>query len=105
VQKDGLTSLVNSLILRDFKLPIDLKDRNPLLFDILNAAFEQRRDNRQLLLPNFEKTNTVAILSDYGGEAPKVSILHIPLHLQTMIILVWYIQRRDLKDPQYVRTK
>ncbi len=75
VQKDGLTSLVNSLILRDFKLPIDLEDRNTLLFDILNAAFEQRRDNRQLLLPNFDKTNTVAILSDYGGEAPKSKYL------------------------------
>lgn len=52
-----------------------MEDRNPPLFDIFNVAFQQRRHNRKLLLPNFEKSNTVLILSDYGGEAPNSKYL------------------------------
>lgn len=95
MQKDDLTSLVNSLILRDFKLPINLEDRNPLLFDIFNAAFEQRRDNRQLLLPNFEKRILLQYYLIMGEKLRRVSILHIPLHLQTMIILVVYTKTKS----------
>lgn len=75
MSKDELTSLVNELTLKQFDLPINFINGNPPLFEMFNTSFEMRRDNKRLLLPNFEKTNTVAILSDYGGEAPNSKYL------------------------------
>ncbi|HDR7670376.1 TPA: hypothetical protein QCX97_004286 [Bacillus wiedmannii] len=65
-----LEKLVNSIVLKKFNLPINLEgQQNPMLFELFNHNFISRMNEKKLLLPNFEKTETVCILSDYGGEA------------------------------------
>lgn len=65
-----IKDIVNSRILKTVKLPIEFENcDNPIIFKLLNSSLEKRHQRKQLLLPNFENTDTVAIFSDYGGES------------------------------------
>lgn len=66
----SLEQIVDMLTLKNIKLPIEYEQcDSPVIFQLLNGSLEQRHKRKQLLLPNFENTETVAIFSDYGGEA------------------------------------
>jgi len=60
----------NSLILKKIALPVELSTGNAIpIFDLLNALLIGQHYKQRLLLPNFHNCETVAIFSDYGGEA------------------------------------
>ncbi len=66
---EELTQIANRLTLKNISLPVKLSTPvNPILFKIYNDCFESRETRKDLLLPNFSETDTVAIFSDYGGE-------------------------------------
>lgn len=66
----SLEELVGMRTLKNIKLPIEYAQcDSPVIFKLLNGSLEKRHRRKQLLLPNFETTETVAIFSDYGGES------------------------------------
>ena len=66
----SLEQIVDMLTLKNIKLPIEYEQcDSPVIFQLLNGSLEQRHKRKQLLLPNFENTESVAVFSDYGGES------------------------------------
>lgn len=66
----SLEQIVDMLTLKNIKLPIEYEQcDSPVIFKLLNGSLEQRHKRKQLLLPNFENTESVAVFSDYGGES------------------------------------
>lgn len=66
----SVEELMNRWTLKDIKLPVEFeKYDSPIIFKLLNSSLEKRHIRKQLILPNFADTETVAIFSDYGGEA------------------------------------
>lgn len=65
-----LEQIVDMLTLKNIKLPIEYERcDSPAIFKLLNESLEQKHKRKQLLLPNFEDTESVAVFSDYGGES------------------------------------
>ena len=57
-------------MLENISLPVEIDGNyeNTPIFSLLNESLLSRHKRKQLLLPNFSETETVAIFSDYGGE-------------------------------------
>lgn len=65
-----LNELACEWLLKEISLPIRLKDNSqPIIFSMLNDLLVRKHERKELLLPNFEGAETVAIFSDYGGES------------------------------------
>lgn len=61
--------LADSWILKDINLPIEFKgDNKSIIFELLNDGLVKTYKRHQLILPNFNENETVAVFSDYGGE-------------------------------------
>lgn len=77
-----IKDIVNSRILKTVKLPIEFENcDNPIIFKLLNSSLEKRHQRKQLLLPNFENTDTVAIFQITVENRKTVNTIHILLYL------------------------
>jgi hypothetical protein len=68
--KREFEKMIENWTRKNIELPVELYNDSRLpIFDCINDSLLSLHKNHQLLLPNFDDTESVLILSDYGGEA------------------------------------